>query len=170
MSGGGLQFGLSRATEILRRPLEKARRTFETPSTAGLPIDADELPTGFIYDFSTAAEDVRYPYMVDNVLGETGNWLGVSLSSWNLPAKGLNSLYLADGGIEVTLPAWFPALLFAILPAFWLRRRRIERKRNRIGFCQKCGYDLRATPQRCPECGTAVLAPAPPAPAPGLLS
>lgn len=58
-------------------------------------------------------------------------------------------------GREVYVPHWVMALLFAAAPACWITCF-ICRERPRPGFCSNCGYDLRATKDRCPECGTSV--------------
>jgi len=51
---------------------------------------------------------------------------------------------------DATLPLWLPAALCAAAPALSLHRRL---RRPPPGHCPRCGYDLRATPDRCPECG-----------------
>ena len=56
---------------------------------------------------------------------------------------------------DLIFPLWAIALVTAILPCLWLARARRHRIRARENICSNCGYDLRATPDRCPECGAA---------------
>jgi hypothetical protein len=58
-------------------------------------------------------------------------------------------------GIEVwAVPFWLIALLLAGYPIVVASRKLYAARRSNHGLCHSCGYDLRATPDRCPECGT----------------
>ena len=69
-----------------------------------------------------------------------------------------SEVYAGNGGGSelryVVAPYWF---LFACTGSFALfcvwARARVFRRGRRSGVCRRCGYDLRATPERCPECG-----------------
>jgi len=55
---------------------------------------------------------------------------------------------------SVSFPYWMVVLVLGLLPSWrfvWLDVRR--RRRRRAGLCVRCGYDLRASNERCPECG-----------------
>jgi hypothetical protein len=53
---------------------------------------------------------------------------------------------------DLTVRHWLVAVAVGLLPA--CRAAAGVRKAARLGTCPACGYDLRATPERCPECGT----------------
>lgn len=52
----------------------------------------------------------------------------------------------------IACPCWV-VILPLIVAAWWTWART-----HQPGCCPKCGYDLRASPERCPECGQASAA------------
>jgi hypothetical protein len=60
-----------------------------------------------------------------------------------------------QGRWSVRLPYWFLTLTTGLLSFLCRRHAKKLDPRWRLGRCLTCGYDLRATPERCPECGTA---------------
>ena len=78
--------------------------------------------------------------------------------------SGLAGLYAAKnfrgpGSGVLVLPHWLLTAIAALLIAWSgrrLARQIIKRRRLQSNQCPTCGYDLRASPQTCPECGTPV--------------
>ena len=80
-------------------------------------------------------------YLKANVPGHTRLYV-------RLPKDEFESFQLRAGW-------WMVSVVLGLWPAIFFTRLIVRRWRRKDGvFCATCGYDLRATPERCPECGT----------------
>ena len=86
-------------------------------------------------------------------------WVGntVFLNGQPVPSSWFGTHQSYDLPIfDSEFPYWLAIFLTSLWPIIWLGCR-IQSGRNaqdKSGLCQSCSYDLRATPDRCPECGT----------------
>ena len=79
--------------------------------------------------------------------GETSSWAGFTLTEVHAYQGPIVVLRLSDLLWTVIV------VVTGILPATHLAYAARRRLRLDAGLCLTCGYDLRATPGRCPECG-----------------
>jgi hypothetical protein len=106
----------------------------------------------------------RWPFAVAPTIFRVypGPQPGIRQTTWE--RGGFEWHTMRDGprgtlSVMAVAPWWSIATLTALAPlactGACVRGVIRERRRQRRGLCADCGYDLRATPVRCPECGTA---------------
>jgi hypothetical protein len=108
------------------------------------------------YPFSVQTE-VRYSNPVRPVPpGFVGTKYAVRVLGWESVwhASPPWNVRLMGVSLDLDYLAW---AALAVLPCVWGASQASSRVRRlarlRIGLCPACGFDLRATPGRCPECG-----------------
>ncbi len=105
------------------------------------------------YDFATLKSEMNSfgfrSVSIGNNLFAVQTFQGWRTSFW------LGEIVPSAAATTAAFPLWIPTLTFALLPAYALLPYHRRRKRKKLGLCLQCGYDLRGSSGRCPECGEA---------------
>lgn len=119
----------------------------ERYNTGALRFERVELVAGYI---AVSSEQLTWnPVSVPPIRWAWGEDVMVLGASPWLP-----SMQWSARTKSVLIPVWIPTVLFSlILVAGPIGLRHRRRKHRKLGMCLKCGYDLRASKDRCPECG-----------------
>ena len=75
-------------------------------------------------------------------------------------------IWNGEKAVGVMAQDWFLVSITAVLPLIWFVKWAVSvarmwrrARRGRMGLCLGCAYDLRGSPERCPECGIKVAIP-----------
>jgi hypothetical protein len=79
------------------------------------------------------------------------------IAGWRQEISRIPSYILYDNGEvrkRVTIPLWLISGIIAVVPVSHVIAHRLQQRCHHGRICSKCGYDMRASPDRCPECGS----------------
>lgn len=154
--GGGVQFTVrpSFAVEHPAAPNPPHalwypfRQESDVPMGRGLAFGAAEL--GFLKPAARpmGAGDTRAYWPLKEEFRSGSRGVATSPTALDPPAH----------QYDMMLPLLWPAGVFAVWPLAAVMRGAAAwgvRRRRKEGHCAACGYDLRGSPGRCPECGRA---------------
>lgn len=82
-----------------------------------------------------------------------GSLDGLGLTNFQYNAHRRNGQKIRSTLYEIKFPYWTAVVLSALFPAVRLFGLMRTRRRIQLGLCPNCGFDLRASSGRCPECG-----------------
>jgi hypothetical protein len=104
-------------------------------SAEAMSFGGDDFAIVHNYIFDPANKDSRIIgfHFVDGTVGPWG---------WNFHAT--------------LVPYWALVAILGLLPARLLRQTSMRWRWRRQGRCGACGYDIRHSTDRCPECGTPI--------------
>lgn len=141
---------------------------YATPSLSAIVVDGVKYGHGFHLIHA------RPPKQRYAIAAAKHPYLRSARTYWNLLGSKFDRFdnYRVDPNYptsyDLHIPCWMVVSCFMIVTSLVLLARHRLRRRRSLGLCLQCGYDLRASPDRCPECGVPVpgalhaeLAPAP---------
>ncbi len=132
-----------------------SERIYDPPDGSVASWTDYQSPYGWTLEFYDQFEGSRQYYIPPFTPDTDFDWGRLRYVSWDNSRRSWPSITRV-----LTVPSWAMLLMLLALPGAVAISSYRQKKRIKPGYCKTCGYDLRATPDRCPECGATKSGPA----------